>query len=63
LDRALDWSARVQTEGRYQQIDDRVPTFVLRSTVWREPKVDVTLAGPMKSGILTLRVEETDLEA
>jgi len=63
MDAGLAWSALAQKSGRYEKIEDRVMGFVLRSTEWREPKIDVSMTMAMKGGQFTLRVLETDLES
>ncbi|WP_090212919.1 hypothetical protein [Litoreibacter janthinus] len=57
------WSESAQADVRYELIDKRAPGFLLRSTSWREPKLDVTLSMRGKGSNLIMRVEETDLES
>ncbi|RLJ51828.1 hypothetical protein BCF46_2053 [Litoreibacter meonggei] len=63
MDAGFEWSARAQADERYNLIGEPVLGFVVRSTQWREPKIDVSLSMQMKGGQFTLRVEETDLES
>lgn len=62
-DAAFEWRGRAQASGRYTLIDKPVLGFVLRSTDWREPKIDVFLTMQMKGSQFILRVTETDLES
>lgn len=59
----LNWSSQLGFEDRYEEVVSQEGALVLRSTTWREPKMDVKMlmlpAGP---GIF-LSVEETDLES
>ncbi|KAG1649655.1 High-affinity branched-chain amino acid transport ATP-binding protein LivG [Nymphon striatum] len=40
---ALSWGGTAQTGNRYELIEDRVLGYLLRSTTWREPKLEVSL--------------------
>ncbi|WP_281858315.1 hypothetical protein, partial [Litoreibacter halocynthiae] len=57
------WGESAQVDGRYELIEDRVLGFVLHSTVWREPKLEVSLSMRGKGRNFIMRVEETDLES
>ena len=57
----LAWSSGV-ADDQYEEIEGDSERLTLRSTEWREPKLDVSMRmGPNGAGI-TLEARETDLE-
>jgi len=59
----LAWSGQHGNLGRYEEVASKDGALVLRSTTWREPKIDVKmLLLPSGPGIF-LSAEETDLES
>ena len=59
---AESWREVAIASGRYELIDEYVLGFHLRSTEWREPRIDVTLRMQGKGAYFVMRAEETDLE-
>lgn len=60
---ALTWGETAQTDSRYELIEERVLGYLLRSTTWREPKLEVSLTMNGKGSSFLMRVQETDLES
>lgn len=61
--RAQTWRGTHAGSDRYQVIEDTGSGFHMQSLEWREPRIDVTLSRGGDDDLVTLRVEETDLES
>ncbi len=61
-ERADAWRSSAIAEETYELIGELDPGFHLRSTEWREPRIDVVLTMGDAGTSFNMRVEETDLE-